>query len=86
MKRYRQIRKYGLGVALVVPASNAFAAFTATTEQNAWTTLLGTSTTGSETGIYEYGALIVLAIPLALALTVLFRGGRIMRRVIGMFK
>lgn len=75
-----------LGCMLMVGTQTVLAAFGSAPTAQSWTTLLGTSTSGSETGIYEYNALVTTAIPVILVITLLWAGLAITRRVIRSFR
>ena len=81
------------GVSAVALACMAFAgtaaaqfASTDAPDAQTWTNLLGSSTDGSESGIYEFNALISTAIPIMLLITILWAGLAITRRVIRSFR
>ena len=75
-----------VAIACMVYTGNAVAQFTDAPAAQSWTTLLGTSTAGSETGIYEYNKLVGVAIPVILLITILWAGLAITRRVIRSFR
>lgn len=70
---------------MVLGMQVAYAQFTAPAAQS-WKTLLGTSTSGSETGVYEFNSLVTTAIPVILLITLLWAGLAITRRVIRSFR
>lgn len=80
------LRSVSLAIAgLFLSASVVFAQFTAPTANNV-ENLLGTSTSGSETGVYELSGMVESSIPVILGISLLWVGWSVARRVVMSFR
>ena len=80
------LRSFALAIAgLFLSTSVALAQFTAPAANNV-ENLLGTSTSGSETGVYELSGMVESAIPVILGISLLWVGWSIARRVVMSFR